>query len=333
MNVQHERNLHLRARLKGEKLLTDAVTAQLEVPWRTNGILAQIVFFLLTCLALGAFYGLMHMFEWPHGIITGAVAIILAEYLIGARRWMHTGIEDALWIGGVIALISELPSSGSPEAMLVIAAAIGAAGFRVRNPLFGAAAAIFVMWYAERRFDLGVVVALSLALIACIALLRTWRRATTEWLWIALALAMPVAGRFTASVPWRTTTIALYAIYAIIAMLLAVRWRHHALFLTGMIAGAIAATDLAEQITRPAEAKFGLAGTLLLLIAFALTRTLRGRTLGFVLTPTQLTPFDETLQTAATLTLQPTYNAPPAAEPQVAAGGGGFGGAGASGDY
>ena len=37
-----------------------------------------------------------------------------------------------------------------------------------------------------------------MALGACIALLRTWRRPTTEALWIALALVMPIAGRFTA---------------------------------------------------------------------------------------------------------------------------------------
>jgi hypothetical protein len=333
MNVQHERNLHLRARLKGEKLLTDAVTAQLEVPWRTNGILAQIVFFLLTCLALGAFYGLMHMFEWPHGIITGVVAIVLAEYLIGARRWFHTGIEDALWLGATIALINELPSSGAPEAMLVIAAAIGLPGLRLRNPLFGAAAAVFVMLYAEERFNLGVICALVLGLAACFALLRTWRRPTTEWLWIALALVMPVAGRFTADEVWRTATISLYALYAAVALVLALRRPHHALFLTAMIAGAISATDLAYLLETPPELRFACSGVMLLTAVFALTRILRHRTHGFVLTPTPLTPFDETLQTAATLTLQPTHATPPAAEPQVAAGGGGFGGAGASGDY
>lgn len=333
MNVQHERNLHLRAHLKSEKRLTGAITSQLEVPWKTNGLLARAVFFLLTSLALGAFYGLLHLFDWPQGLIAGVIAIILAEYLIGARNWMHTGIEEALWIGGTIALISELPSSGTPEAMLVIAAAIGLPGLRLRNPLFGAIAAIFVMWWFERRFDLGVIFALILALTACLALLRTWKRPTTEWLWIALALAMPIAGRFTASVPWRTTTITLYFAYALVAMVLALRARHHALFLSAMIAAAIAATDFAERLTAPAGAKFALAGALLLAAAFAVTRALRDRTRGLVLTPTQLTPFDETLQTAATLTLQPTYDAPPPAEPQPAAGGGGFGGAGASGDY
>jgi hypothetical protein len=135
MNAQHERNFFLRARLKGEHLFTDAMSAQLEVPWRTNGLLAQIAFFLLTCVALGAFYGLTHMFEIKrYGLVTGVMAIVLAEYLIGAKRWFFTGVEAALWLGGLFALISELPSSGEPEAMLVIAACAAIAATRSSAP-------------------------------------------------------------------------------------------------------------------------------------------------------------------------------------------------------
>ena len=334
MNAQHERNLFLRARLRSEGLLTDSIAAQLEMPWRANGLLAQAAFFVLTCIGLGAFYGLLHVLDMGgEGIVAGVAAIALAEYLIGARRWFFTGVEAALWLGGLFALISELPSSGKPEAMLVLAAACAVAGARVRNPLFGALAAVFVVQYFERRFDLGVLCALVIALVACIALLRTWRRPTTEALWIALALVMPIAGRFTADSNWRDTTIILYAIFGIIALALALVRRHHAYFLAAMISLAIAGGDLAEKLTAPEEAKLAVAGALLLLIAFAISRTLRGRTHGLVLAPIQLTPLDDAVEAGATLALQPTASAPPAAEPQPAGGGGGFGGAGASGDY
>lgn len=325
MNVEHERNLQLRARLKGTP-----AAAQLEVPWRTNGIVAQCFFFFLACVALGAFYGMVHVLDVPRpGLVTGAAAIVLAEVLI-ARRWFYTGVEAALWIGGVFALISELPSSGTPESMLVLAAASAIAGARVRNPVFGALAAIFVMLYFERRFDLGVLCALVIALASCIALLRTWRRPTTEGLWIALALVMPIAGRFTAGTNWRTTTIVLYAIFGGIALFLAITRRHHAYFLSAMIALAIAITDVVEKIQAPPEAKMAIAGAVLLALAFAISRTLRDRTDGFVLTPIALTPIDDAAELAATLTLQPATQ-PPAAQP--ASGGGSFGGAGASGDY
>lgn len=333
MNAQHERHLFLRARLRGEGVLSDAVFAQLELPWRANGLLGQAAFFVLTCIGLGAFLGLLHVLDTGgEGIVAGVAAIALAEYLIGARRWFFTGVEAALWIGGLLALISELPSSGRPESMLVLAAACAIAGARVRNPLFGAVAAIFIVAYFEKRFDLGVLCALVIALAACVALLRTWRRPTTEALWIALALVMPIAGRFHADTSWRNTTIILYAIFGVIALGLAISRRHHAFFLAAIIALAIAAGDFAEKVTAPEEAKLAVAGALLLLIAFAISRTLRGRTHGLVLTPIQLTPFDDAAEAGATLALQPTVPSPPAAEPQPA-GGGEFGGAGASGDY
>jgi hypothetical protein len=336
MKAQHERNLFLRARLRSDGLLNDGVAAQLEMPWRANGLLAQAAFFLLTCIGLGAFYGLLHVLDMNgEGIVAGVAAIVLAEYLMGSRRWFFTGVEAALWLGGLFAIISELPSSGKPEAMLVLAAACAIAGARVRNPLFGALAAIFVTLYFEKRFDLGVLCALIVALGACLALLRTWRRPTTEALWIALALVMPVAGRFTADRDWRDTTIVLYAIFGIIALVLAIARRHHAFFLAAMISLAIAGGDFAGKLTAPEEAKLAVAGALLLILAFAISRTLRGRTHGLVLTPIQLTPFDDAAEAGATLAFQPTVSAPPAADPQPAGGGGGgeFGGAGASGDY
>lgn len=333
MNAQHERNVHLRARLRGDGMLNDTIAAQLEVPWRANGLAGQIVFFLLTCVAVGAFYAMLNVLDIEReGLITGLAAIVIAEYLIGFRRWFFTGVEGALWAGGVFALISELPESGKPEAMLVLAAGAAIAGARVRNPLLGALAAIFIALYFEKRFDLGVLSALVIALIACAALLRTWRRPTTEALWIALALVMPIAGRFHADKDWRDTTILLYAVFGIIALSLAIAKRHHAFFLAAIIALAIAGADFAEKVTAPDEAKLAVAGALLLGIAFAISRMLRDRTHGLVLTPIQLTPFDDAAEAGATLTLQPTASAPPVSETQ-SAGGGEFGGAGASGDY
>ncbi|HYC60457.1 MAG TPA: hypothetical protein VEK79_12910 [Thermoanaerobaculia bacterium] len=319
MNAQHERNLHLRRRLRPH-----VTEAQLEVPWRTYGILAQLVFFVLTCIAIGGFYA------FNEGLITGIASIVLAEYLIGARRWFFTGVEAALWGGGLLALISELPRSGTPESMLVLAAAAAIAGARVRNPLYGAVSAIFVMLWFEERFDVGTLAALLIALGACLTLLRTWRRPTTEALWIAIALVMPIAGRLVADAAWRDVTIVLYAVFGLIAIGLAVAKRHHAMFFAAIIAFAIAARDFGEKIPTPLEAKFALAGALLLALTFAISRLLRGHTRGFVLTPIGLTPVDDLAEIGATVTFQPATHAP---EPRPSTGGGSFGGAGASGDY
>jgi hypothetical protein len=330
MNVEHERNHAVRALLKDEKLLRPEIAAQLEQPWRTNGVIVQAIFFVLTCIGLGAFYGFLSLLGIGYaGVIAAVAAIVLAEYLIGAWRWYRTGVEAALWIGGLLAAISELPRSGTPESILVIAAACAIAGARVRQPLFGAAAVLCVVYYLEDRFDLGVVAALVLSAAALVALLRTWRRPSNEWLLIAIALSLPFAGISHADREWRTTTIALYTVYAALAFALAVKRRHHAFFLAGMIGAAIAAAELAQLIDIEPEAPLFLAGALLLGIAFAVSRALRDQTRGFVLTPAKLTPFDEELELAATFALKP--ETPVSEAPKT--GGGSFGGAGASGDY
>ena len=332
MNVAHERHHTLRERLRDEKLLTPSIAEQLEHRWRTNSVFVQAVFFVLTSIALGSFYGLCHVFKVPgEGIVTGVVALAIAEYLIRARRWFGTGVEAALWLGGLIALITELPSSGAPEAILVFGAACAVAGARVRNPLFGAAAASLVAYYFEERFDLGVAAALVMTVAALFALLRTWRRPSTEWLFVAVALLLPLVGWTHADEIWRRGTIALYAIVAMIAFALAVKRPHHAFFLSGLIAAAIAATEIGRVLTFvPLQARLAAGGALLLGAAWLISNALRGRTRGFVLTPERLTPLDDELALGATLTLAPV--APPESTEPKPGGGGSFGGAGATGD-
>jgi len=199
----------------------------------------------------------------------------------------------------------------------------------VRNPLVGAVAMVFVANWFESRFDRGTLAALGIGAAAMFALLRTWRRPTSEWFFVAVALVMPVAGRFFAGSEWRSVTILLYCAFAMLALALAIARRHHALFLAALIAFSIAATDIASRIDVAAEWKLIVTGSVLLAIAFAVTRVLRDRTHGFVLAPEQLTPLDEDFSLAATLALKPetpVFETP-------ATGGGEFGGAGATGGW
>jgi hypothetical protein len=332
MNADHERTRFLREQLASERRLTPELAAQLEQPWRSNGVVARVVFFLLTCGGYALFYGLLSLLRVPRaGVVAAVGAIAFAEYLIGVKRWFGTGVEEALWIGGTISLISALPNSGRPEGMLVIAAALAIPGARLRNALFGAIAAGFVAQYAEARADLGTLVALLFATAALFALLRTWRRPSTEWLAIAIALLLPVWGRFNAGSEWRTITIALYAAFAAIALVLALWKRHHALFLAAMVGGGIAATDFAARVMLATEAKLAIAGSLLLAVSIVVMRALRGNTRGFVLTPAKLTPFDEEMQLAATLVLKPDVKS--STSDGFQGGDGSFGGAGATGEF
>jgi len=289
------------------------------------GVFAQVIFFVLTCGAMYAFYQLVG----ENGILTGVVALALAEYLINRWRWLRTGVESALWLGGLFAFISELPSTGKPEALLVLAAAAAIAGARVQNPLFGALAAGLTMHYFERKWDFGVLFALAGATLAVVLLCRTWRRPSTEWLFIAIALILPLAGYAEADRKWRMTTIALYAAFGAIAFTAAIVKRHHAFFLAAAIGFAVAAIELARELPLLLEAKLAIGGAFLLATSLAVSRLLRNRTRGFVATKESLTGADDLLEFAATISVAAPAQPPAAREP----GGGDFGGAGASGTF
>lgn len=315
--------------VKAEK----AAEAALATGWKNNRFLVRLVFFFLASLVLGAFYGFWNVVDFPlPGLMTAAVGIALAEYLIGAHRWFWTGVEEALWLGGGIAAISELPRTGTPESMLVLGAVFAAAGARLRNPLFGTIAAICVMVWAEQRFDAGALVAMAIATAAMFALLREWARPSTEWLLFVLAVGMPIAALFVIDDEWVTFSRILFGIVGVVALTLGRHRPHHAFFLAALIGLGFLAQEAIDALPFVDEGKIAIGGALLLAIAFAVSRALRDRTRGLVLTPSRITPFDESVQIVATLATAPEHHdAPPPAGPS--AGGGQFGGAGASGDY
>jgi hypothetical protein len=294
----------------------------LEVPWRVYGLFPQVVFFVLACCAVVAACALFG------GIVTGVLALALAEVLIRRYRWGRTGVEAALWLGGLFALISELPHSGQPEALLVMAAAAAVAGARVRNPLFGALAAGLVMYYFEKRWDLGVLFALIAAAIAIALVCRSWQRPSTEWLFILIAVAMPLAGYGEADAKWRTVTIVLYAAFGVLALLAAIARPHHAFFLAAAEGFAVAAFELAREIAAPLEAKLAIGGAFLLALSLLVSRALRGRTRGFVTTKERLTNAGDLLEIAGAISIS-SPEQPATRE----SGGGQFGGAGASGTF
>jgi hypothetical protein len=328
ISVDDERALVLRHRFPPLK-------PHLTVPWKTSGVLAYIVFFFLTLVGVAALAGFCQLIKVTL-LVPGVLVIVLAEYLIGARRWWATGVEAALWIGGLFTLIFSLEGEAKPEAILLFAAASAIAGARVRQPLFGALAAVFVLTYFDdvqmrfAAFLLGIVITIT----ALVALTRTWKRPSTEWLWIALLLVMPVAayiaGGYGTGGP-QLPTIAVYAVLAIVCLAAGIRMRHHAPLLAAMIVTIVLANEAHELFDFPAEVSLAMAGFLLLGGAWLVSRALRGRTEGLVATPEQLTPLDSELELLAAVHATPDTRP---AEPTGHQGGGGtFGGAGATGDY
>src|SRR5947207_8272115 len=113
--------------------------------WKRMSLLAEVVFFVLTSVAIAASRVFLPGWFVMIGCIAGA------EFLIRAYHFWRTCVESALWIGGLYAFIFSLPSSGKPEALLVLAAAAAIAGWRVRNALFGTMAACLVVAYLAVR--------------------------------------------------------------------------------------------------------------------------------------------------------------------------------------
>lgn len=284
------------------------------------GLIAQAVFFVLTAVGIGAFYAMTDA-----KLVTAVLCIAVAEYLILGRNWFYTGVEAALWIGGLLSALSMLPNTGAPEANLLIALCFAIAAARVRQPLFGGAAAFFVAQYLERRFDLGTLAALAIAGAALVALYRVWKRPSNEWLFIVLLVGMPLAGWSFADRQWLWITFALYSLFSAVCFASALVKRHHAMFAGAASAAIVAGVKAHDIFHPPEELSLAVAGSLLLLASLAVSRALRGRTRGFVLVPSKPAEIEEGLQILGTIASAPSAGNPPEQRPQD---GGGFGGAG-----
>ena len=315
-------SLRRKLKLKGEHLKTR---------WVSSGPVLWIVFFVLSLNGIGAAGGFFMLFGLKNTLVLGLLAIVLAEVLMLKANFFSTGVESALYGSGILGIIFGLPGEPSDETPLVFAVGAAIAGWRVRNPWFGAASVVLVLVYLGLKFD-WIVVALAgllISLAVLIALGREVQRPSTEWLLIATAFATLAAGGATTLVQARELWW-MGLVYAAAAIVIGIRIRHHVPFLCALGGIGISAFDLYERIPLNAESQLTIAGVLFVAVASILTRALRGRTEGFVIAPATFTDYDEMIESGATVALAPQPAPAPEAQP---AGGGSFGGAGATGDY
>ncbi len=292
-------------------------------------MIADIIFFVLTWFAVLALVALCRLLGLPQGWTPLILCLVTAEILL--RRGRKTGVEAALWIGGLIAFIFSLPHNGRPEAILVFAAAFVLAGWRLRNSLFGTVAVVLGIAYLAQkhwRFEamlMGVVIGIIAALV-----MTAVKR---DSLFALVAIVSPIAGYVayhSLREPSRAGVVILFAAAAAIDLAIGVYCRIRAPLIAGAVCVAIAAIEVQDFIALPLEARLILAGALMLATAAAIMRALRHRTTGIVVTPSKPHELQQIVQLAVTLQSTPTQPAEPASlEP----GGGGFGGAGASGQY
>jgi hypothetical protein len=277
-----------------------------------------------------------------------AIAIACGEYMILRRRMYGSGIESALWIGGLLAFISGLPRSGTDEALLVIAAAFGIAAWRMQNAIFATIGAIFgacyfvAVWDGAHDYWRVAVVPLALAVTAIVAKRRNFSRPWIDSFWSYVAIVMPlvaeIGGRITTYDSKGHLQYALtYAILGTIALLAGLHLREHSLLIAAGVSFGIMSFEAHDLVDTPLEWKLISGGVVLLGLAAVIARTLRGRTTGFVTAPARLTRYDDLIKLGGTMAMGQTIHGKAAeSEPGVTGTAGGadsFGGAGATGDY
>src|SRR6266849_249600 len=309
--------------------------------WRHMSLIVQIVFFVHTIVAISALYGFFSLFNLKAGWIVAPASIVTGELLIRRARFWRTGVESALWIGGLCAFIFSLPSSGKVEAILVFAAAFALAGWRVRNALFGTVATVLVIAYAAAKewHWLALLLAIAMALIALAALAREWQRPSTEMLWQFLILVMPISGyvaiaiRISGRFKSEAGIVAIFVALAAIFAMVVVRMRLRVPLMAVVLCIAIAIVEAHDFIPVSVESALIVIGALTLATAAAIMRALRGKETGFVLGVAKDSELQDVLSVAPTFLAAEVGGAPHGGAPQPVGDGGEFGGAGASGNF
>jgi len=339
-SIADERELAVRHRFANVR----AVTSGTKTPWQRSSTWIALLFFFLTLFAIAATFGLFALLGAPKGWITAALCLGVAELLIQQRRMFGTGIESALWIGGLFAFLFGLPSTGAPEALLACAAAAGVAGLRMRNPYFGTFAALLVVIYLAvashgHSFWSGgaVLLALTLTMGAACGLLRTWSRPSTDSLMVTIVVVMPVAayvcGKLLAErMAFDPRVAIVFSALAVLLLSLGLLRRSHALVIAGLFTVVCVAVEVHELFFRTGEARLMAGGLLLLALTAVVTRALRGRTRGLVVTPRAMTPLEQAIQLGGSVAI--AHPEPGGSQStDLKPGGGDFGGAGASGSF
>ena len=339
-SVADERELELRHRFANVR----AIAGETKTPWQRSSPWIALLFFGLTLFAVSATFGFFALIGLPKGLITAALCIGLAELLIQQRRMFGTGIESALWIGGLFAFLFGLPSQGKVEALLAFAAAAGLAGLRMRNPYFGTFASVLVVIYLaaaahSSAFWSGgaALLALALAVAAAFGLLRTWKRPSTDSLLVAHVIVMPLAAYVTGKVLTERMSADLqvaivFAAMAALLLAFGLLRRNHPLLIAGLVTAACVSVEVHELFLRSYEARLIAAGVLLFALTATVSRLLRGRTRGIVATPTPMTQLEQAIQMGGAVAI--AHPEPASQQPaELKPGGGDFGGAGGSGGF
>jgi hypothetical protein len=362
-----ERWLEVGSRL-GTALPEAALTARAG-GWRSTGLFARVALFVLGMIAALLVFGILGVGESINLLLAGLIAAIAAECLTVGKRLHASGIEEGLTLGGFLlagAWITTLLgpwsdfAGGAPHTPVLIAATL-AAGLRRLNPFVTTCAVIaLVGWVGSTTtaqaldqvigrgmtaFGFGC----ALAALALVAGAREVQRPSHDRMLDWLVATLPVAAYAShatyslaaglldvgAGSTARLATVALLLVLGVALLAAGLRRRRHAPLLGFMGCVACLAVELKFAMSVATETWLLICGFSALVAAAVLDRYLRRPRNG--LTSAALTDGEgalDLLQTAGTALLA-RHTSRDFATPETTftAGGGRFGGGGASGNY
>lgn len=319
--------------------------------WKTTTWLGRCLGFLLGLLGTGMLAGVLFAFPSPL-LIGGLLLMVAAEWLVAQRRVFRSGIEEAVYLCGAIAVVAQLLlwSDGGNDALgcACIATAVLLVGWRLLNPLFttiafaGYSLAIGLMGGSLFGGGTNTVEAgIACALFAVVALLaggRTWRRPAHDRMLDGLVIVMPwlahgwltaYGWRSNAAIAWSALVLALG--FLAVNLFAGVKRRQHAPLIGALGNLVCVAYALHRMVAWPLHWQLVVAGVLLLAAAVLLDRRLRGRSAGITSQAIDEPAGLELAQLAGAAHITPAPGGAP--EAGVQGQGGGFGGGGASGRF
>lgn len=320
--------------------------------WKTTTWLARCLGFLLGLLATSLFAGVLAPFPSPW-LVGGLVMMAAAEWLVAQRRVIRSGVEEAVYLCGAIAVVVQVliwnRSGGHDEiGVALIAAAMLMVGWRLLNPLFTTlAAAGFSLAVAISRGSLfggglremqaGVFCA-ALALAALLASGWQWRRPSHDRMLDGLVIVMPWLcyawlAAWAGSFPTLRMQVALAVVlgFFVLYVIVGIVRRSHAPLVGALGLLVCTAWALRRFVVWPLHWQLVAAGGALLGAAILADRLLRPRLEGVTSRPVEEAAGMDLLQVAAAAHVAPRPgDAPPA---PVQGQGGEFGGGGASGRF
>ena len=306
----------------------DAESPATETPgaWKTSRLWTRIMFFALGLVCVAALFGCLDVLDVPgEEWITGIACIAIGEWLVRRGRFIHSGIEETLWIAGLYLMIFGLPGPPRNEGLLLFAAASFLAGARLLNGLFVAAALFYVFAYVSTQWneELGAIVAIVVTIAAVAAatriLLRPFHDRALTW----IVLIAPLYASIILVVEKSLTLLVVMAILLGALLAAGLRFRLHPPLLSALIVGVVLAGEISRRSRLLTETELFIWGLLAFAVAIVSTRAFRGRQRGVTSDRILDDPVLGLAEIAGTVVIAPTAEAQPHR-------GGEFGGGGAT---